>query len=345
MGQFQGKVLCFGLTNAPATFQRVMNQIFKEHIGEIVLVYLDDTLVMSRTPEEHEKHLRTVLEVLRQHKLKVKLSKCELNIPELHFHGHVVGREGVKVDPLKVAVIAKWPVPKNLKESQAFLGLGNYFHKFVNHFSTMVAPLTALTSKDTARQYMWDDWGQAELTTFEQLKEALISAPVLVVPDRDQPFQVHTDASVVGTGGVLVQGGRVVAYTSSKFTQAEVNYATTKQELLALVRALQAWRCYLEMCTETELLTDHNPLVYLQTQKMLSRRQARWMEFLSRFPFVIKFTPGRTHVADSVSRNPLLYEEETPTHVISVAAGLLGAIVAVCAGMVTRGRALREARN
>ena len=179
MGQIQWKVLCFGLTNAPATFQRVMNQVFKEHIGKILLVYLDDIMVMSRTPEEHKKHLRTVLEVLRQHKLKVKLSKCELNRPQLHFLGHVVGREGVKVDPLKVAVIAKWPVPKNLKELQAFLGLGNYFRKFVNYFSSMVAPLTALTSKDTARQYKWDDWGQAELTAFEQLKEALISAPVL----------------------------------------------------------------------------------------------------------------------------------------------------------------------
>ena len=132
-----------------------------------MLVYLDDILVMSRTPEEHDKHLRTVLEqVLRQHKLIVKLSNCKLNRPEFHCLGHVVGREGVKVDPLKVAVIAKWLVPKNLKELQAFLGLGNYFRKFVNHFSSMVAPLTALTSKDTARQYKWDDWGQAELTAF-----------------------------------------------------------------------------------------------------------------------------------------------------------------------------------
>ena len=121
-----------------------------------MLVYLDDILVMSRTPEEHDKHLHTVLEqVLRQHKLIVKLSNCKLNRPEFHCLGHVVGREGVKVDPLKVAVIAKWLVPKNLKELQAFLGLGNYFRKFVNHFSSMVAPLTALTSKDTARQYKW----------------------------------------------------------------------------------------------------------------------------------------------------------------------------------------------
>ena len=136
-----------------------------------------------------------------------------------------------------------------------------------------------------------------------------------------------------------------MAYTSSKFTQAEVNYATTEQELLVSSCASLAGMEVLEMCTETELLADHNPLVYLQMQKMLYRRQARWMEILSRFPFAIKYTPGKTHMADLVSRNPLLYEEETPTDVISVAAGLLGAVVAVCAGIITRGRALREARN
>jgi hypothetical protein len=160
-----------------------MNQIFKEHIGKSVLVYLDDILVMSRSPEEHEKHLRVVLEVLRRHKLKVKLNKCELNKPELHFLGHVVGREGVKVDPSMVAVVAKWPVPKNLKELQAFLGLGNYFRKFVRDFSMIVAPLTALTSKEAAKQYTWNDWGQVELTAYELLKEALITAPVLAVSD------------------------------------------------------------------------------------------------------------------------------------------------------------------
>jgi len=126
------------------------------------------------------------------------------------------------------------------------------------------------------------------------------------VPDRDRPFHVHTDASVVGTGGVLLQDERVVAYTSTKFTPAETRYHTGEQELLGLIRALQVWRCYLEGCEEAVLLTDHHPLIHLQTQPTLSRRQARWMEFLSRFPFVIMYTPGKGNVADPVSRNPLL---------------------------------------
>ena len=250
-------------------------------------VYLDDILVMSCSAEEHVRHLELVLSLLWKHQLRAKLSKCEFSKPEIHFLGHVVGRDGIKVDPTKIAVIAKWLRPKNLKELQAFLGLGNYFRKFVRHFSTMVAPLTALTGNDAAKAFNWDAWGQAELTAFERLKEALVSAPVLAVPDRDKPFQVHTDASVVGTGGVLLQEGRIIAYTSSKFTSAEHNYSTMEQELLNLIWALQAWRCYLEMSTETKFITDHHPLVFLQTQANLSRRQARWMEFLSRFPFVI----------------------------------------------------------
>jgi len=136
MGQFQFKVLCFGLTNTPATFQRVMNEIFREHIGNCVLVYLDDILLMSRSGEEHVKHLDLVLSLLEKHQLQAKLSKCEFSSPELHFLGQVVGRDGIKVDLAKIAVIAMWLRPKNLKELQAFLGLQNYFRKFV-HISVL----------------------------------------------------------------------------------------------------------------------------------------------------------------------------------------------------------------
>eukprot|EP00983_Pelagomonas_calceolata_P077003 1153681-Pelagomonas_calceolata.AAC.4 len=132
-GQFQFKDLCFGLKNAPATFQRAVNTLFREYIGKFVLIYLDDILEMSRTPEEHEKHLRIVLELLRKYKLKAKQSKCDLNKPELHFLGHVVAKDDISVDPANIAVIEKWPLPKNLKELQAFLGLANYFRRFGNY--------------------------------------------------------------------------------------------------------------------------------------------------------------------------------------------------------------------
>ena len=241
MGQFQFKVLCFGLTNAPATFQRAMNKIFSKHIGKFVLVYLDDILVMSRTPEEHEQHLRIVLQILRENGLKAKLSKCKFNKAELHFLGHVIGKDGVAVDPAKIAVIEKWPLPKSLKELQSFLGLANYFRKFVDHFSSVVAPLTALTGatgKGRARKPIqavdWNNLSEEQVKAFQEIKQLLVTAPVLAIPDLNKPFQVHTDASVVGTGGVLMQEGRVVLYTSSKFAPAEYNYGTPGQELLGL---------------------------------------------------------------------------------------------------------------
>ena len=302
-GQFQFKVLCFGLTNAPATFQRVMNKIFQPYIGKFVLVYLDDILVMSRSAAEHEHHLRTVLHILRENQLSAKLSKCEFNRPQLHFLGHVVGRDGISVDPDKIAVIRDWPVPTNLKQLQAFLGLANYFRRFVHHYSMIAAPLTELCGKK-GETYDWRNWGKDELDAFNALKKALTTAPVLAIPDLNKPFKVITDASVRGTGAILMQDDRVIAYSSAKFSPAQYNYTTGEQELLGLIRALEVWRCYLEYSPETIVATDHHPLIHLQNQANLSRRQARWVEFLARFPFQIEFTPGKSNIADIISRNP-----------------------------------------
>ncbi|KAJ9533200.1 hypothetical protein QJQ45_018307, partial [Haematococcus lacustris] len=246
MGQFQFKVLCFGLTNAPATFQRMMNNVFKPLINECVLVYIDDILVMSNTPEEHVQHLRQVLQLMRENKFYAKLAKCEFNKTQLAFLGHIVGSKGIAVDPAKVQVVKEWPTPRNLKDLQAFLGLANYFRRFISNFSSLAAPLTNLTSKQVAAAYDWEHFGGAELEAFNALKEALCSAPVLGLPDFSKPFVVCTDASLVGTGGVLMQDGRPIAYTSKKMSPTEARYATGEQELLGIIRAVREWRCYLD---------------------------------------------------------------------------------------------------
>ncbi|KAJ9521797.1 hypothetical protein QJQ45_024663, partial [Haematococcus lacustris] len=311
MGQFQFKVLCFGLTNAPATFQRMMNNVFKPLINECVLVYIDDILVMSNTPEEHVQHLRQVLQLMRENKFYAKLARCEFNKTQLAFLGHIVGSNGIAVDPAKVQVVKEWPTPRNLKDLQAFLGLANYFRRFIPNFSSLAAPLTNLTSKQVAAAYDWEHFGGSELEAFDGLKEALCSAPVLALPDFSKPFVVCTDASLVGTGGVLMQYGRPIAYTSKKMSPAETRYATGEQELLGIIRAVREWRCYLDGAVDVTILTDHNPLIYLQTQPNLSRRQVRWkrMEELSRYKYEIKYIPGATNVADPISRNPALAKE------------------------------------
>lgn len=301
-GQFQFRVLCFGLTNAPATFQRVMNKIFAPFLGKFVLVYLDDILVYSRTHEEHLTHLRQVLSLLAKHRLYAKLSKCDFGRPSLKFLGHIVSANGVAVDPDKVRVLREWPLPRNLHQLRGFLGLANYFRKFVHNFSTIAAPLTALTSDKV--QYPWHEWRQPELNAFNAIKQALTEAPVLTLPDESNlNYTVQADASDLGLGAVLLQQDKPIAYYSRKLSPAELNYTTGEKEMLALVSALKEWRCYLEGANVT-LLTDHHPLTYFQDQDVLSRRQARWMEYLSRFNFVITYQKGANNIADPLSRHP-----------------------------------------
>ncbi|KAJ9509347.1 hypothetical protein QJQ45_001810 [Haematococcus lacustris] len=258
-GQFQFKVLCFGLTNAPATFQRMMNNVFKPLINECVLVYIDDILVMSNTPEEHVQHLRQVLQLMRENKFYAKLAKCEFNKTQLAFLGHIVGSNGIAVDPAKVQVVKEWPTPRNLKDLQAFLGLANYFRRFIPNFSSLAAPLTNLTSKQVAAAYDWEHFGGSELEAFDGLKEALCSAPVLALPDFSKPFVVCTDASLVGTGGVLMQDGRPIAYTSKKMSPAETRYATGEQELLGIIRAVREWSRNPALANEVALTCSSSP--------------------------------------------------------------------------------------
>ncbi|KAJ9525518.1 hypothetical protein QJQ45_003105 [Haematococcus lacustris] len=301
-GLYQFKVLCFGLTNAPATFQRVMNNAFADVINDCALVYIDDILIMSKSVPDHFNHLRRVLELLRKHQFKAKLSKCEFLKTALKFLGHIVSDQGIAVDPDKVKSITSWPVPRSLTAMQQFLGAANFVRKFVHNFSALAAPLTDLTGK-VGIEFNWHKWPDDKLQAFDALKHAISKVPLLKIPDITKPFQVYCDASLQGVGAVLMQEGYPLAYLSKKLIPAEKNYTTGEQELLAIITACKEWRCYLEGVPFT-LYTDHKPLVALKTQKVLSRRQTRWLEFLSRYNFTIEYLPGDTNPADPLSRIP-----------------------------------------
>ncbi|KAJ9505461.1 hypothetical protein QJQ45_008894 [Haematococcus lacustris] len=242
-GHFEFTVLPFGLCNAPATFQRLMNDVLHDLLDDCVLVYLDDILIFSRTPQEHIAHLRRVLDLLRKHKLYAKLSKCEFGMDQTSFLGHIVSASGIACDPAKVAAVQSWPIPNTVHDVRSFLGLANYYRRFVKDFSTIAAPLTALTRADGHDKQGVVAWGQAQQSAFDALKQALVSAPILIAPDPSQPYTLRCDASSIGIGAVLSQGTdsaeRVVAYHSRKLLPAERNYPTHEQELLSLVEALK----------------------------------------------------------------------------------------------------------
>jgi hypothetical protein len=312
-GHFEWQVLPMGLTNAPSTFQRTMSKVFEPYLkvpgpvsdrvitaaaDRFVLVYLDDVLCLSATVEEHMRHLRLLFAKLREHRLQAKLSKCKFMQKELKFLGHILTEEGIKPDPAKVQTLQDWPFPDSALGVMQFLGLANYFRKFIPDFSRVAAPLYHLTKKTTSFQK-----GEETQQSFEAIKSLLANPPLLAYPNPDLPYELISDASVTGCGAVLVQEGRPIAYFSSKFSSAERNYTTGEQELLGLIKALKEWRCYLEGCAGLTLVTDHNPLTWFSSQPTLSRRQARWSEFLSRFhPFQVKYRPGSTNPADSLSR-------------------------------------------
>lgn len=302
-GHYEFMVLPFGLTNAPATFMQLMNDVFRAHLDSFVVVYLDDILVYSRNEQEHAEHLRTVLAILREHKLQAQASKCSFFQREVDFLGYVVSADGLKMDSHKVAAVRNWPTPTSVTEVRSFLGLANFYRKFVANAAAISARLTDLTRKDQVFR-----WGEPQQRAFDALKLAITSAPVLQLPDPDKPFVLETDASDFAMGAVLSQdqgnGLRPVAFESRKFGVHELNYAVHEKEMLAIIHAFTVWKCYLEG-RHTTVYTDHASLQYFSTQTSLTRRQARWMELLQSYDHVIRYKPGKDNiVADAISRRP-----------------------------------------
>ncbi|GJZ86387.1 putative reverse transcriptase domain-containing protein [Tanacetum coccineum] len=252
-GHYEFQVMPFGLTNAPAVFMDLMNRVCKPYLDKFVIVFIDDILIYSKNKEEHGKHLKTILNLLRSEKLYAKFSKCDFWLDSVQFLGHVIDSSGVHVDPAKIEAIKNWAAPTTPTEVRQFLGLAGYYRRFIKEFSLISKPLTKLTQKN--KPYVW---GDDEEEAFQTLKLKLCSAPILSLPEGSEDFVVYCDASLKGFGAVLMQREKVIAYASRQLRKNEENYTTHDLELGAVVFALRLWRHYLygTKCTVASWLKE-----------------------------------------------------------------------------------------
>lgn len=310
-GLWRFKVMPFGLCNAPATFERLMERVLGRLQWQICLCYIDDILIFSRTAAQHLEHLRTVFLRMRDAKLKLKPKKCHFFQKRVAFLGHVVSEEGVSTDPEKIQRIEDCPAPQDIHQVRSILGLFSYYRRFIPHFSDIARPIIRLTEKKEKENFHWT---QEQEDAFQQLKEALSSAPILSHPRTEGQFILDTDASSEGIGAVLsqIQDGeeRLIAFSSKTLSKAERNYCITRRELLAVVYFVQQFKHFL-LGRKFLVRTDNSAVRYwtkIHSDTYDPQGQtARWMVKLAMFDFDIKHRAGRQHLnADGVSRLPFL---------------------------------------
>lgn len=232
-GLFESLDMPFGVCNAIATFMRVMNDVLKSFLDEFVIVYLDDILIFNKSREDHVKHVRKVLDVLKKEQLFLKMSKCEFVKTSLVYLGHIIGGGELKIDPSKVSVIVNWPIPKSVTKVRSFLGATHYWRKFIVNFYSIAAPLHALTNM----KFVFH-WGGKEQKTFDALKQKTSSAPVLALTDLKQPFDIKVDASDYAMGAILLHHGKPISFYCEIFNGVVINYPTYEKELYALVQSV-----------------------------------------------------------------------------------------------------------
>ncbi|GKC52105.1 putative reverse transcriptase domain-containing protein [Tanacetum coccineum] len=290
-------VIPFGLTNAPAVFKDLMNRVCNPYLDKFVIVFIDDILIYSKSKQEHEEHLKLILELLKKEELYAKFSKCEFWIPKVQFLGHVIDSQGIHVDPTKIKSIKYWASPKTSTKIHQFLGLADYYQRFIEGFSKIAKPMTKLTQKKVKF-----DWRDKEEAAFQLLKEKLCSAPILDLPEGSENFIFYYDASHKGLGVVLMQNKKVIAYASRQLKIHEKNYTTYDLDLGAVVFALKIWTHYL-YGTKCAVFTDHKSLQHILDQKELNMRQRRWLKLLSDFDYEIRYHSGKENVmANTLSR-------------------------------------------
>ena len=293
----------FGLTNAPSTFQAHVNRCFNDLLDKFVLIYLDDFLIYSDTEEEHVQHVSQVLQRIIDSNLACNLKKCKFHQTSVEFLGYQIDTTGVSVLPNCVKVMNDWVAPKDLTETQRFLGFCNFYRGFVPRYSELATPLTELTRKDVTFH-----WGTKEQAAFDALKLAFTNSDIVRHYKAGLQVILETDASDFALSGVLSQvfpdGCHPIGFLSRKLRAAELNYDTHDKELLAIIESLKGWRHWtMETSLPVKVLTDHNNLKYFMTSKELNRRQVRWAQFLSDYNFELVHRPGKDNViADALSR-------------------------------------------
>ena len=317
LGFFECNRMPFGLCNAPATFQRLMEICMGELNLRDCLIYLDDIIIFSSTFEEHLKRLQAAFKNLERHNLKLKPSKCEFFKECVTYLGHVVSADGIQTDPSKTEAVKNWPVPKNTKDVRKFLGFTGYYRRFVKEYASIVRPLNDLLvghptnahgkkkpSSEKATPFKWTDEQQQ---SFETIKDQLMNPPVLGYADYRLPFTLHTDASGTSLGAALYQqqngANRVIAFASRSLKPSEKNYPAHKLEFLALKWAVtEKLHDYL-YGTKFEAVTDNNPLTYVLTTAKLDATGQRWIAALSNYKFDLKYRSGKKNAdADGLSR-------------------------------------------
>lgn len=319
LGFFEYVKMPFGLSNSPATYQRLMEECLGDYNMTICVIYIDDLIVFADTFEEHLRRLDLILTRLHECKLKLSPEKCYFIQSRVSFLGHVVSEDGIETDPAKIEKVKNWPTPSNPDELRSFLAFAGYYRRFIKDFSKITRPLADLlppsTKKYEKKKPVDWKWTSTEQGIFDNLKEILTAPPILAYPDFTKPFELHTDASTKGLGAVLYQvedtGKKVIAYASRSLTKSEKNYSAYKLEFLALKWAVtEKFSDYLQMNHFT-VLTDNNPLTYILTTAKLDATGQRWAAALGEYNFEIHYRAGTKNAdADGLSRYPFEKEYE-----------------------------------
>lgn len=309
-GKYEFTRLPFGLKNAPSIFQRTLDDILREHIGERCYVYIDDIIIFGKNEIEHYENLEIILKTIEEANMKIQIDKCEFMKDEVEFLGFIITQTGIKANQKKVQAIVEMLPPKTVKELRSFLGMAGYYRRFIKDFAKLAKPLTYLlrgedghVSRNQSKTKKIHLDNEA-IESFSKLKNSLMSKEVILShPNFDKDFELTTDASDYAIGAVLSQGNKPIQFLSRTLIKAEENYATNEKEMLAIIWALNSLRNFLYGSKKVKIFTDHQPLTYALSNKNTNSKMKRWKAILEEYNYELHYKPGKTNiVADALSR-------------------------------------------